>query len=253
MPKLSVVIITLNEERNIARCLESVRTIADEIVVVDSFSIDKTEEICRTYNARFIKQKFLGYIAQKQFAVDQASNDFILSLDADEALSDDLKISIAKVKEDWRFDAYSMNRLSNYCGKWIHHSGWYPDRKIRLFDRRKASWGGKDPHDQIILATNSSTDRLDGDILHYTYYSIAEHIKQANHFSDVAAKELRHKNPVEIGFKIIFSPPIKFMRNYFLHLGFLDGYYGFVICRIAAYETFLKYFKASQLRKSSHK
>lgn len=244
MPKLSVVIITLNEERNIGRCLESVKDIADEIVVVDSFSTDKTQEICESYRVKFIRQKFLGYIAQKQFALEQAGHDHILSLDADESLSMQLAQSIVKVKNDWKCDAYSMNRLANYCGQWIYHCGWYPDKKIRLFDRKKAKWGGADPHDEIILEHGCSIGHLSGDIYHYTYYSISEHIKQADHFSDVASKGLSRKSSLDLGLKIVVSPPAKFFRNYLFHLGFLDGYYGLVICSIAARETFLKYFKA---------
>src|SRR6187551_311049 len=132
--QLSVVIITFNEERNIARCLDSVREIADDVVVVDSFSTDKTEAICREKGARFVQHKFEGHIEQKNYAVTQAKFPYILSLDADEAPDEKLIASIKKVKADWIADGYSMNRLTNYCGKWIHHCGWYPDVKLRLWD-----------------------------------------------------------------------------------------------------------------------
>jgi len=140
MPKLSVVIITLNEEKNIGRCLESVKDIADEIVIVDSFSTDRTEEICLRYNARFIKHEFVGHIEQKNWAIEQASYLHVLSLDADEELSERLKKSILEVKGNWKHDGYYFNRLTNYCGKWIRHTSWYPARKLRLWDRSKGKW-----------------------------------------------------------------------------------------------------------------
>ena len=149
MLKLSVVIITLNEEKNIERCLQSVKDIADEIIVVDSYSDDRTEEICSEFGVKFIQQKFKGYVDQKNDGNALASHDYILSLDADEALSEELAASISQVKENWQFDAYAMNRLTSYCGKWIRHSGWYPDRKSRLFDRRKARWTGHLVHERV--------------------------------------------------------------------------------------------------------
>ena len=142
MTQLSVVIITFNEERNISRCLDSVKDIADDVVVVDSFSVDKTEQICKEKGARFISHTFDGHIQQKNWAITQAKFPHILSLDADEALSDELKKSILEVKKNWKHDGYSMNRLTNYCGQWIYHCGWYPDRKLRLFNSKKGNWGG---------------------------------------------------------------------------------------------------------------
>ncbi|MBS1689005.1 MAG: glycosyltransferase family 2 protein, partial [Bacteroidetes bacterium] len=137
MVKISVVIITLNEEKNLSRCLTSVAGIADEVVVVDSFSTDNTAAIAEKYGARVVNQAFLGYGAQKNFANDQAANDWILSLDADEALSPELQQSILSVKAKPEYDAYSLSRLTNYCGKWVKHCGWYPDKKLRLFDKTK--------------------------------------------------------------------------------------------------------------------
>jgi len=249
MPKLSVVIITFNEERNIGRCLESVKDIADEIVVVDSFSTDKTREICESYGVKFIEHTFEGHIKQKNFAISQANYTHQLSLDADEALSEKLKAEILKIKDNWDAYAYRMNRLSNYCGKWIRHSGWYPDTKLRLYNSVKGQWAGMDPHDRYEMEPKSSIGKLKGDILHYTYYSIDEHILQANKFSSIAANELVSKGKTIYFFKIILNPIAKFIRNYVLNLGFLDGFYGFIICQITANETFLKYIKAWQMRK----
>lgn len=140
--KLSAVIITYNEEDNIERCLESLEKTADEILVVDSFSSDRTAEICKSKGVEFIQHSFEGHIEQKNYALSRASNDYVLSLDADEALSDKLIQSIRAAKQNWSTNGYSVNRLTNYCGKWIRHCGWYPDKKIRLWDKRKGTWGG---------------------------------------------------------------------------------------------------------------
>jgi len=253
MPNLSVVIITFNEERNIGRCLESVKEIADEIVVVDSFSTDNTRKIAESFGARVIEHFFEGHIQQKNFAITQATFPYQLSLDADEALSEKLKAEIKKVKENWQHDGYRMNRLSNYCGKWIRHCGWYPDTKLRLYDSRKGSWGGINPHDKFELDKGQTTGFLEGDILHYTYYTIDEHIVQANKFSTIAAKAINEKGKMVFLIQILINPVAKFIRNYILRLGFLDGFYGFVICRISAGETFLKYVKAWQIKSSGRK
>jgi glycosyltransferase involved in cell wall biosynthesis len=250
MPKLSVVIITFNEERNIGRCIGSVREVADEIVVVDSFSTDKTREICEKSGVKFIEHAFEGHIQQKNFAITQAKFPHQLSLDADEALSEDLKTEMLRIKNDWKFDGYRINRLTNYCGKWIHHCGWYPDTKLRLYDSAKGRWGGVNPHDKFELNPGSKVGFLKGDILHYSYYSVEEHIRQADKFSTIAAKELIGLGKSVSYFQIIINPVAKFIRNYILRLGFLDGFYGFIICRIAAHETFQKYSKARQIRHS---
>lgn len=249
MHKLSVVIITFNEERNIGRCLESVKDIADEIVVVDSLSTDETKSICESYGIKFIEHAFEGHIKQKNFAISQATYPHQLSMDADEALSNDLISEITKVKKNWQFDGYRMDRLSNYCGKWIRHSGWYPDTKLRLYDSRKGSWTGMDPHDKFEPEKGSSIEKLRGNILHYTYYTIEEHILQANKFSTIAANELVATGKRVYFFKVLLNPIAKFIRNYFLHFGFLDGFYGFLICQVTANETFLKYIKAWHMKK----
>jgi glycosyltransferase involved in cell wall biosynthesis len=244
MVKLSVVIITFNEEKNIGRCLESVKEIADEIVVVDSYSTDKTRQICEKYGIKFIEHSFKGYIQQKNYAISQATYSHQLSLDADEALSDELKNEIKKVKENWNCDGFRMNRLANYCGKWIRHSGWYPDTKLRLYNSKKGEWQGVNPHDKVKMNQNSSVGFLKGDILHYTYYTIQEHLQQSDKFSTIAARELVTRRRPVYFFKIILNPIAKFIRNYLFHLGFLDGYYGFCICCITTNETYQKYKKA---------
>jgi glycosyltransferase involved in cell wall biosynthesis len=247
MPKLSVVIITLNEEKNIARCLDSVKDIADEIVIIDSFSTDRTEQICSAYNVRFIKHEFHGHIEQKNWALEQASNLHVLSLDADEELSPRLKKSILEVKGNWQHDGYYFNRLTNYCGKWIRHTSWYPARKLRLWDRSKGKWGGVNPHDKFKLEKGARRKFLKGDILHYSYYSINEHIAQINNFSTIVANAYFKENKKASYFNIVFHPIWRVFRDYIIKLGFLDGFYGLVVSVNSAHETFLKYIKLRNL------
>ncbi|MFN6945497.1 MAG: glycosyltransferase family 2 protein [Cytophagaceae bacterium] len=248
MPQISVVIITYNEEKNIGRCLDSVKDIADEIVVLDSYSKDKTEEICSQRGIRFFQHAFDGHIQQKNRAITYASYPHVLSLDADEALSPELAESIRKVKDDWQFDGYTMNRLTNYCGTWIRHCGWYPDKKLRLWDSRKGSWGGKNPHDRYELVYGATNGFLHGNLLHYSYYHIDEFYRQAEKFSDIAARALYEEGKSSSIFLPFIKALAKFIRNYVIKLGFLDGSTGFEICRITAWETYLKYYKLRQLK-----
>jgi glycosyltransferase involved in cell wall biosynthesis len=253
MPKLSVVIVTLNEECNIDRCLESVKDIADEIVVVDSYSTDNTRLISEKYGARFIEHDFEGYIEQRNFASTQATFPHQLSLDADEALSEELKTGIKLIKENWQCDGYRMNRLANYCGQWIRHSGWYPDTKLRLYDVTKGDYKGVNPHGKVIMHQHSSIGFVKGNLLHYTYYSIDEHVERSDRYSTIAARELLKSGKPIYYFNIIINPAAKFVRNYIFRLGFLDGYYGFHICRIMVAETYQKYRKAIRLKKLNGK
>ncbi len=251
MTPISAVIITFNEEKNIKRCLESLQGVVDEIVVVDSFSKDKTEEICKAFNVKFVQHAFEGHIEQKNWAITQATFPHILSLDADEALDENLKKSILEVKQNFNFPAYSMNRLTNYCGKWIHHCGWYPDTKLRLWDSRLGAWGGDNPHDKYELVDASQkTAHLKGDILHYSYYSLQDHYKQVEYFTTILAKAQFEKGKKAAFITLIFSPIVKFIKDYFINLGFLDGKEGFIICRISAFATYTKYKKLRALIKA---
>jgi glycosyltransferase involved in cell wall biosynthesis len=254
MPQISAVIITLNEERNIGRCIDSLKEVADEILVVDSFSSDRTESICTGKGVRFVQHAFEGHIEQKNYAVSQASFPFVLSLDADEALSPKLIESILAIKNKPDFDGYYLNRLTNYCGHWVKYCGWYPDRKLRLFNKTKGRWAGTNPHDIYAIDPDSKTARLEGDILHYSYYTFEDHLKQINYFSNIAAREAFLKgNKHSVIEKIILSPLAKFFQSYFLQLGFLDGYYGFIISVTSAFATFSKYIKLRQLWKENDK
>lgn len=251
MIKLSVVVITLNEEQNIARCLDSVRKIADEIVIIDSNSTDRTEEICKSYNAKFIQHPFEGYVKQKNVAVAAAMHNHILSLDADEALSDLLRDSIELVKANFEADGYTMNRMTNYAGKWIRHSGWYPDVKLRLFDRRKGEWKGLIIHERFELSPGSKVQHLKGDLLHYSFYSVVEHKRQADKFTTLGAEADFEKGKKAPFYKIWIGPVVKFIRDYFFNLGILDGKEGFIICWISAGATRKKYQKLKQLYKNN--
>lgn len=250
MEKLSAVIITYNEEKNIGRCIDSILKIADEILILDSNSTDQTAIIAEKKGAVLIKEPFRGHIQMKNRAVELASNNYILSLDADEALDPRLTLSIQKIKENFRHKAYRMNRCTNYCGRFIRHGSWYPDRKIRLFDRRFAKWGGINPHDKIELAENINVEQLNGDILHYSYYTIAEHVAQNNKFSTISAESLFSQGKKTTFFKIIVHPAWAFFQGYILRTGFLDGLFGFVIAIQVAHLTFLKYIKLYMLLKS---
>ena len=247
--KISLTVITYNEEENIARCLTSVAGLVDEIVVIDSFSTDKTKEICLEKGTVFIENTFEGYRQQKEFAVSKAKYDWILSLDADEAVSVNLRKSILEIKENPQADAFEINRLTNYCGKWIKHTDWYPDRKIRFFDRHKAGWAGKNLHETVALFNTGTIGKLSGDILHYSYTSIGQHIGQFNRFTEIGAAEAVEKNKQATLLTLLLSPVWKFFQSYFLRLGFLDGYYGFVVCAVSAFATFAKYLKMRELRK----
>jgi len=253
MIKLSVVIIAFNEERDIARCLSSIHELADEIVVVDSYSTDKTEEICNKYKTRFIKHKFDGHIEQKNWAITQASYPHILSLDADEALSEELKSSILKIKKKWEYDGYCFNRLNNYCGKWIKYTSMYPDRKLRLWDSRKGKWGGTNPHDKFIMDKNSRIKLIKGNLLHYVFYTFEEHARKIDQFSTIAAKELFNKGYKAGRVKIFTHTFWRFFREYFIYLGFLIGKDGYRISRMSARYSYLKYVKLGQLYKQNEK
>lgn len=247
MQKISVVIITFNEERNLARCLASVKNLADDVVVVDSFSKDRTEAIALEHGARFVPHAFEGHIEQKNWAITQALHPWVLSLDADEALSPELERSILAAKQQGNVDGFTMNRLTNYCGTWIRHGGWYPDRKLRLWDSRKGRWTGVNPHDRYEMDAGSRIEHLKGDLLHYSYYTTSDHLKQVDYFTTISAKAYKERGKRANYLKLLLSPVVKFIDGYLVRLGFLDGWHGFAIARISAHATFIKYAKLREL------
>jgi glycosyltransferase involved in cell wall biosynthesis len=248
MESLSVVIITFNEEKNIGRCINSLIDLAQEILVVDSYSTDRTIEICESIGVKVIQNKFEGHIQQKNFALEQAQNNWVLSLDADEALSDELKQSILHTLKNPTQMGYRFNRLTNYCGKWVRFCGWYPDSKLRLVNRNFAKWGGVNPHDKLNLEAGLIEGFLYGDLLHYSYYTKEDHFNQIEYFGQIAAQEAYNKgirvNQVTLLLKVI----IQFIKSYFVKLGFLDGLTGFIISYRSAYATLRKYQLLRQIK-----
>ena len=243
--KISAAIITYNEERNIARTLESLRC-CDEIVVVDSGSTDRTVELANKLGARVLEMAWRGYAGQKNYASDCCQNDWVLSLDADEALSEALEAEIWQIKKNGpEFDAYTMPRLAQYLGRWILHSGWYPDRKIRLFDRRHAKWVGNFVHESVVV--EGRVGHLNANILHFTCSSLSEHLRTLDRYTTLAAEQLVSQK-ADIGWKeLALDPAWTFFRTYVLQRGFLDGYEGLAIAYTAAFYNFLKYAKAKNM------
>lgn len=250
MPKISAVIITYNEEQFIEKCLASLQGVADEIVVVDSFSTDGTEEICKKYNVKFIKHPFEGFRDQKNYALQHATYKNILSLDADEALSDALRESILKIKDKWDFDAYRFNRRNNYCGTWIRFSEWYPDRQLRLFYTDHGKWGELNLHEKFMMSNGATIGKLKGDLLHWPFLTHEDHIDKMDRYSQIGAVEF-HKAGKKAN---IFTPYIHFFwgffRSYIVRGGFLDGRNGYLICSLYAKSTFHKYKKLRMLNKN---
>lgn len=250
MHPLSAVIITRNESRNIGRCLAALKGVCDEAIVVDAESTDDTRAIAEGHGARVVVRTWTDYSDQKNFANGQATHPYILSLDADEELSPELHASILSAKQAGFTGAYSMNRLTNYCGTWVRHSGWYPDTKVRIFDRTKARWEGAHVHETLELAPGTPITLLKGDLLHYSYPSIADHLSRIERYSDLHARKMlaegRSAGPV----KLWLSPVVKFLQGYLLDAGFLDGRAGYDIARLSAKAVHLKYAKLNALRRA---
>ena len=226
------------------------KEVCDEIVVVDSFSIDKTKSICLSNNVVFIENEFSGFVEQKNFAVQKASYDYVLSLDADEELSEELKSSLLLVKTKKDVDAISFSRLNNYCGKFIKHGGWYPDKAIRFWDRTKGQWSGNKVHEVVKMKQGARVELIPGDLIHYSIVSIEDHVNRVNKYARLSAEEMiENKKSINL-FKLIFNPTLKFVKDYFFRAGFLDGYYGLIIASISAYSTYLKYRIGLKLKKA---
>jgi glycosyltransferase involved in cell wall biosynthesis len=252
--RISAAIITLDEEANLGRCLESLRDVADEVVVVDSGSTDGTERIAREGGAVFLHQPWLGYGPQKNLAAERASHEWILSLDADEALSDELRASISRLRSAGpRADAYEMNRLNWYCGRFLRHSGWYPDRKVRLWKRGAARWADASIHELAEVAPGARVERLRGDLLHYTIADREQHLRTIEKFTTLSAQALLRDGKARHAWKRWVSPSVSFLRGYVLKAGFLDGKAGWDVCRLSAYATWLKYEKLRRLAASDQR
>lgn len=247
--KLSAVIITFNEEKNIGRCLDSLLSIADEYIVIDAFSTDQTINIIQARGIRPLQQEWLGYSATKNFANSLANGDFILSIDADEELSPELIRSIQEFKKNPVAAACQINRLTNYCGQWIRHSGWYPEYKIRIFRKGEAEWRGT-VHEDLLFNTSCRPVRLKGNLFHYSFPTLESHVKKMISYSALAAeKDYTKGKKYNLLVHGLVKPWFAFMRTYFFQAGFLDGFYGFVIAISTGYERFLRYAKFRSLKK----
>jgi len=247
MNKLSAVIIAFNEEKDIRRCLESLQGIADEVYVLDSFSTDETEAICREMGVRFEQHVFDGYVSQKNRAADRATYDLILSLDADEALSERLKSQVLKIKEEWTHDGYIFNRKNSWCGRWIRFTTLYPDRKLRLFDRRKARWSGLDPHDFVKPTPGARTTRVRGDLLHWAIHTLEEQRTKTEQFARISA-QAHFDHGRKAGLLSAYTHSAwRWLREYLFRLGLLEGRAGWQIARFSALYAWRKYYYLRQL------
>jgi glycosyltransferase involved in cell wall biosynthesis len=248
--KISVCIIAGNEERNIRRCLESAKW-ADEIVVLDSFSADRTVEICREYTDRVYQHEWMGYIGQKNLIKDMAKGPWIFFLDADEEISPGLRAEIESEFEDGGaadYAGYAFPRLVRYLGRWIRHGDWYPDTKLRLFRKELGRCGGQEPHDRIYV--DGRVKQLSNPLFHYTYTDISNQLSTINRFSSISAigkcKEGRRFHLIDI----VIRPAARFLRCYILKRGFLDGIPGLIIASFTAFSVFAKYSKLWEAQKA---
>lgn len=244
--KLSAIIVCFNEEDNIGDCLESLRW-CDEIIVVDSFSTDRTVEICRQYTDRVIQREWRGYQDQKAFAHSQATGDWVLVLDSDERASAELKEEIQQAlsRDRNHYDGYAMPRLVFYLGRWWRRGGWYPDYKVRLFRRDRASWGGAEPHDKIIV--EGKVRRLRSPIYHFSYRDMDDHVQRINRFTTLSSRELKRAGGRWRLIAALARPAARFFHSYVLERGFLEGFAGFYVALTAAVYVFLKYAKLWEL------
>jgi glycosyltransferase involved in cell wall biosynthesis len=248
-PRLSVCIVAMNEEDRIAECIESA-DFADEWIVIDSHSTDRTCEIAAEHGARVVERDWPGHVEQKNFALDQAAHDWVLCLDADERVSPELRASILAALERPELpDGFECARRTWYLGRWIRHGGWYPDRKLRLFRRSRGRWGGVNPHDHVF--TEGRVERLDGDLLHYSYRSLSDHLATIDSFTTIAAREKHARGRRASVLDLVGRPAWKFLRMYLLKCGFLDGLPGLVAAVTGSFYVFLKYAKLRELTAAS--
>ncbi len=249
MPSFSGVIVAQNEAARIARAIESLRA-ADEVLVVDSGSTDGTHALAKSLGARVVEHAWEGFAAQKNFAAREARNDWILALDADEELNEDAQAALRKWKNTEPAAAgYRFARRARYLGRWILHSGWYPDWKVRLFDRRRGRWEGNYVHESVEV--EGPVETFSGEILHYTCDSLEEHRRRVELYTDLAARELceRGARPSLAGEWLL--PPWVFLNTYFLRLGVLDGKQGLLIAQMAARYVRRKYSKLRRQRRET--
>lgn len=245
---ISICIICLNEEENIRRCLESSKW-ANEIIVVDSMSQDKTVEIAREYTDKVYQRKWYGFVDGKNFALSKATCEWVVSLDADEEITNELRGEIQEeIGKEHAKEGYTVPRISFYQGRWIRHSGFYPDRQLRLFKRGKGSWVGKRVHERVQV--NGEVGQLTNNLLHYPYKgTISGQVQTIDAFSTLLAQNLHEQGKRYSPLLLLLRPPLKFIEVYLLRLGFLDGVAGFIIALSSAYAVFIRYVKLREVEK----
>ena len=249
---ISAVIITYNEEHIIARSIDSLRRVADEVIVIDSFSTDRTIEICKEKGAVVLQNKFVGYKTQKNFAVTKAKYEWILSIDADEVLSNELIDSLLKWRKNHKYSndlssqpslpaGYFVSRRTDYCGKWVNFGGWYPDKKLRLFNRNVGQWSGRNVHEVVKIKDGFSTSFLKGDLLHYSINEPAELLRKLYTYSEMGARFMNEEGRSTSLIEAIYRSAFRWLRQTFFQLGFLDGMLGLKIAKQNTLATFWKY------------
>ena len=249
---ISAVIITYNEEHIIARSIDSLRRVVDEVIVIDSFSTDRTIEICKEKGAVVLQNKFVGYKTQKNFAVSKAKYEWILSIDADEVLSNELIDSLLKWRKNHKFSndvssqpslpaGYFVSRRTDYCGKWVNFGGWYPDKKLRLFNRNVGQWSGRNVHEVVKIKEGFSTSFLKGDLLHYSINEPAELLRKLYTYSEMGARFMNEEGRSTSLIEAIYRSAFRWLRQTFFQLGFLDGMLGLKIAKQNTLATFWKY------------
>ena len=244
-PLISAFIVCHNEAHQIRRCLESVKW-CNEIIIVDSGSTDDTIKICKEYTSKIFFKEWAGYVAQKKFALEQCSSEWILNIDADEVVTNELKDEILKSISNPYIDGYLLLRNVYHLGKWWEKGGWYPEFRLRLCRRSKTSWGGTDPHEKALV--NGEMKKLSGVLQHFTYSNITDQIARINRYSSTLSKNLYDKGERSNFFKIFFNPFLRFFKFYFVKKGFLEGFPGLAMAIIESFYVFLKYLKIWELQ-----
>ncbi len=245
--KISAVIITKDEERNIEDCLQSLASVCDDIVVLDTGSKDKTCEIAKRCGARVESIEWLGYTASKNHANSLAANDWVLSIDADERLSKELAESIS-ILQPRPNTVYQLDRFTNYCGHWVRFSGWYPEWKARLFDRREIAWQGDYVHEALAIPSTFTQQKLPGKLLHFSYYSVEEHVQRLQRYAELSAQQMHARGKRVSSLRPAVSAMFRFFSTLVLRQGWRDGWAGWQISRLGAREVYIKYRRLRELQ-----
>lgn len=244
IPNISAVVITRNEEEMIGECIDSLLLVTNDIIIIDSGSTDRTEEICKSKGVRFYFKEWGGYSVNKNFGNEKSNNDWILSIDADERISPELAQSIENALQDTTNVAFDIRFKNNFCGKWIHYGSWITESHVRLFNKNKVKWGGS-IHETLEI--NGSVGKLKGFINHYTVRNMEKYIEKKNQYTSLQSNQLYKRGKKAPFYKIYLGPVFKFVSDYFFRLGFLDGFHGYLIAQENAHYVFLKYSKLKLL------